>query len=80
MSNDTYLVSVGEQDGTIIVWKTDFGNFEGLEEDEYTEINYDNLDLSDINCIRPKVKIHKYGKDIEVYDQGREIGSMNNHD
>ena len=75
MNNDTYLVSSGSSDSTIIVWKTDFGCFEGLEEDEYTELNYEEIDMTDIQSVNPIEEYSKYGKNIKNYDQGKEIGT-----
>ena len=51
MANDSYLVSTGSTDSTILVWKTDFGNFEGLEEDMPSELDYEQIDLVDLACI-----------------------------
>ena len=75
MVNDTYILTYAAADSALIVWKTDFGNFEGLEEDEALAINFENVDLSDISSVNPKVQHEKFTKGLKIFDQGKEIGA-----
>lgn len=72
IGNDEYLVSTGSLDRSIIIWKTDFVNFSGLDEDrDYQEID-ENIDPLDIISTDPKGEerhqMEKFSK-----DRGRDL-------
>ena len=75
MVNDTYILTHSVSDQALIVWKTDFGNFEGLEEDEVVAIDFDNIDISDISSVNPEIKHEKLTKALKIFEQGKEIGA-----
>ena len=76
ISNDNYLVSTGSQDSVIIVWKTDFGYFEGLDEDVPSNVNLNSLDKRDLATVEAEAGdsvYNKYGVKENLHDEGKEI-------
>lgn len=78
IGNDEFLVSTGSLDRTIILWKTDFGNFEGLEEDQDYETIEMDLDPNDIANTDPNQEEIKETEDI-VENKGEDLNKEENH-
>lgn len=76
LDNDSYVVSTGGEDRTIILWQTDFGNSQGdqvEDEEEEEQINKDEYD--EVISVEPKQKRSKHGDKIVGDIEGIEIGT-----